>query len=151
MVYLDFSKAIDKVDPGILLHKLKALGITGNLGMGFYNFLPNRSHFVRLPGGISADSPVLSGVPQGTALEPLLFLIMISDINKDISEYNLTSCADDTRIYTKNYDVSYCNLLQQDLNHLYDWATTNIMFLMPKSFIILPSVLWNLPVYQTFI
>ena len=60
MVYLDFSKAIDKVDHGIPLHKLKALGITGNLGMWFYNFLTNRSHFVRLPGGISADSPVLS-------------------------------------------------------------------------------------------
>ena len=68
MVYLNFSKAIDKVDHGIPLHKLKALGITGNLGMWFYNFLTNRSHFVRLPGGISADSPVLSGVPQGTGV-----------------------------------------------------------------------------------
>ena len=41
MVYLDFSKAFDKVDNGILLQKLKALGITGNLGMRFYNFLTN--------------------------------------------------------------------------------------------------------------
>ena len=66
MVHLDFSKVFDKVDHGILLHKLKALGITGNLVMWFYNFLTNRSHFVRFPGGIIADSPVLSGVPQGT-------------------------------------------------------------------------------------
>ena len=94
----------------------------------FYNFLTNRSHFVRLPGGISADSPVLSGVSQGTVLGPLLFLIMIADINKDISESNLISFADDTRIYTKIHDVSDCNLLQQDLNHIYDWATTNNMF-----------------------
>ena len=84
MVYLDFSKAFDKVDYGILLHKLKALGITGNLGLWFYNFLTNRSHFVRLPGGISDDFPVLGGVPQGTVLGPLLFLIMIADISKDI-------------------------------------------------------------------
>ena len=80
-----------------------------------------------LPGGISADSPVLSGVPQGTVLllGPLLFWIMIADINKDISEFNLISLADDTWIYTKIIDVSDCNLLQQDLNHIYDWATTN--------------------------
>ena len=132
MVYLDFSKAFDKVDHGILLHKLKALGITGNLGMWFYNFLTNRSHFVRLPGGISADSPVLSGVPQGTVLGPLLFLI--ADINKDISESNLISFADDTRIYTKIHDVSDCNLLQQDLYHIYDWATTNNMFFNAQKF-----------------
>ena len=124
MVYLDFSKAFDKVDHGILFHKLKALGITGSLGMWFYNFLTNRSHFVRLPGG----------VPQGTVLGPLLFLIMIADINKDISESNLISFADDTRIYTKINDVSDCNLLQQDLNHIYDWATTNNMFFKAQKF-----------------
>ena len=123
MVYLDFSKAFDKVDHGILLHKVKALGITGNLGMWFYNFLTNRSHFVRLPGGISADSPVLSCVPQDTVLGPLPFLIMIADINKYISESNLISF-----FCTKMHDVSECNLLQQDLNNVYDWTTTNNMF-----------------------
>ena len=120
IVYLDFSKSFDKVDHGILLHKLKALGITGNLGMWFYNFLKNRFHFVRLPGRISADSLVLSGVPQGTVLGPLLLLIMIADMNKDISESNLINLADDTQIYIKIYDVSDCNLLQQDINHIYD-------------------------------
>ena len=70
MVYLDFSKAFDKVDHGILLHKLRALGITGNIGIWLFHFLTDRSHFVRLPGGISEDHPVLSGVPQGTVLGP---------------------------------------------------------------------------------
>ena len=119
--------------------------------MRFYNCLLNQSHFVRLPGEIIVDSPVLSGVPQGTVLGRLLFLIMIADINKDVSESNLISFADNTRIYAKIHDVSDCNLLQQDLNHIYDWAFTNNMFLMPKSFIILPSVLRNPPVYQTCI
>ena len=65
MVYLDFSKAFDKVDHGILLHKLRALGITGNIGIWLFHFLTDRSHFVRLPGGISeglnrfGPSPVL--------------------------------------------------------------------------------------------
>ena len=134
MVYLDFSKAFDKVDHGILLHKLKALGITGHLGIWFFNFLTRRSHFVRLPGAISGDSPVLSGVPQGTVLGPLLFLIMLADINKDISESNLISFADDTRIYSKINDVTDCGTLQQDLNHVYDWASINNMFFNAHKF-----------------
>ena len=73
------------MDYGILPHKLKALGITGNQEIWFYNFLIHRSHFVILPGGINADAPVLSGVPQGTVMEPLVFLVMISDIDKDVS------------------------------------------------------------------
>ena len=87
--------------------------------MWFYHLFTNLSHFVRPPGGISADSLMLSGVPQGTVLEPLLFLIMIANINKYVSESNLISFADDTRIYTKIHDVSDCNRLQQDLNHIY--------------------------------
>ena len=134
MVYLDFSKAFDKVDHGILLHKLKALGITGHLGIWFFNFLTRRSHFVRLPGAISGDSPVLSGVPQGTVLGPLLFLIMLADINKNISESNLIIFADDTRIYSKINDVTDCDTLQQDLNHVYDWASINNMFFNAQKF-----------------
>ena len=68
MVYLHFSKAFDKVDHDILLHKLKALGIIGSIGMWFYYFLIHHSHFVRFPGGISVDAPVLSGGPHGTVL-----------------------------------------------------------------------------------
>ena len=84
MIYLDFAKAFDKVDHGVLLHKLKSMGITCDLGNWLLNFLSDRKHFVRMPGGTSNDGPVLSGVPQGTVLGPLLFLVLLSDISKDI-------------------------------------------------------------------
>ena len=99
-MYLDFSKAFDKVNHGILLHKLRSLGISGNISIWLYHFLTNRSHFVRLPWGISKYHHVISGVPQGTVLAPLLFLISIADIDKDVSALNLFSFADDTRLYS---------------------------------------------------
>ena len=49
MIYLDFSKAFDKIDHGVLLHKLKYLGITDKLGIWFFQFLTNRTHYVRIP------------------------------------------------------------------------------------------------------
>ena len=94
MVYLDFSNAFAKVDHGTLLHKLRAVGITGNIGIWLFHFLTDRSHFVRLPEGISEDHHVLGNVPQGTVFGPLLFLIMISDIDKDVSASKLASFVD---------------------------------------------------------
>ena len=81
IVYLDFTKAFDKVDHGVLFHKIKTLGITGKFGVLMYLFLTHRTHFVRLQGGIRHVSPVLSGIPQGTVLGPLLFIILMGDIN----------------------------------------------------------------------
>ena len=116
------------------MHKLRALGITGNIGIWLFHFLTDRSHFVRLPGGISEDHPVLSGVPQGTVLCPLLFLIMISDIDKDVSASKLVSFADDTRLYSGVGDVADSDKLQLDLNAVYDWASSNNMFFNSKKF-----------------
>ena len=98
MVYRDFSKAFDKVDHSILLHKVKYLGIAGKFGQWFYHFLINIKHFVRLPGGPSDDHPVISRVPQGTVLGPMLFIIMVADINRDVDSSKLISFADDTRV-----------------------------------------------------
>ena len=135
MVYLDFSKAFDMVDHGVLLHKLKDLAITGKLGIWFFQFFTNRTHYVRIPGGISKGSPVLSGVPQGTVLGPLFFLIMISDINKGTTSSKLVSFADDTRVYSNIAEADDCDNLQYDLNSIYNWAVHNNMFLTLKSFI----------------
>ena len=68
MIYLDFAKAFDKVEYGILLRKLGEIGISGNLGIWFYNFPARRSQYVRLSGSVSDVSMVISGVLQGTVL-----------------------------------------------------------------------------------
>ena len=134
MIYLDFSKAFDKVDHGVLLHKLRDMGIAGNLGIWFHSFLSNRYHFVRLPGGSSAASPVISGVPQGTVLGPLLFLILMSDIDIGVLNAKVVSFADDTRLYSKISYVEDCDSLQSDLNCVYDWAKTNNMVFNSQKF-----------------
>ena len=134
MIYLDFSNVFDKVDHGILLNKLKDMGITGNLGIWFFQFLTNRAHYVIIPGGISKDSPVLSGVPQCTFLEPLLFIIIISDINNGTASPKLISFADDTGVYSNITQADDCDNLQSDLNYIYNWAVHNIMTFNPQQF-----------------
>ena len=120
MIYLDFSKAFDKVDHGILLNKLRDLGITGRLGLWFFHFLKNRQRYVRIPGGISQPHPVLSVVPHGIVLGILLFMIMIIDIDKGNSPSSkLVSFADDTRVYSCINDIEKCDQLQIDLNSVY--------------------------------
>ena len=128
MIYLDFSKAFDKVDHGIVPHKLRDLGITGNLSVRFHQFLSDRTQFVQLPGGVSKDSPVLSGVPQGTVLGPLLFIIMISDIYKLILSSKIISFADDTRVYTNITQIENSDSLQTDLNYIYIYRLLIIIY-----------------------
>ena len=78
--------------------KSKTLGITGRLGAWLYHFLTDRTYFVRLQGVVSLDSPVLSGVSQGTVLGPLLFIILMGDINRGISSSSIVNFANDTRL-----------------------------------------------------
>ena len=125
-IYLDFLKAFDKVDIGILLNKVKSMGITGKLGRWIHAFLTERKQVVLVNGRKSQTSDVISGVPQGTVLGPLLFLIYIANIGENVKA-KTKIYVDDTKIKTKINDESDVEELQNDLEILYKWANENNM------------------------
>lgn len=97
-IYLDFAKAFDKVPHNKLLFKLESLGIRGNLLVWFRSYLSGRRHRVVINGKASDYLPVTSGVPQGSVLGPLLFLVYINDMSNRISrETSLPLFADDSK------------------------------------------------------
>ena len=127
VVYLDFAKAFDKVDYGILLQKLKSMGICGLLLKWLHSFLTDRRQAVSVEGSLSTEGPVLSGVPQGSSLGPLLFLIHISDIDAGTEFAYISSFADDTRLFMPIFGAGDNVKLQSDLNKIYNWANENNM------------------------
>ena len=137
VIYLDFAKAFDKVDHGVLLHKLKERGISGKLGTWIHSFLTGRVQRVMVEGAQSIRSEVISGVPQGSVLGPLPFLVMIGDINQGVTHSRVTSFADDTRVSKAIRTEEDIKVLQRDLEKIYTWASTNNMSFNNEKFEIL--------------
>ena len=82
VVFLDFAKPFDKVDHGILLHKIKALGITGKMGVWTQAFLTERIQAVTVDGRKPQEAEMISEVPQCSLLGRLLYLIHMGDIGE---------------------------------------------------------------------
>ena len=122
IIYLDFSKAFDSVNHKLLIHKLKAFGVNGKLLSWLHSYLSNRTQHVVLEGNESKWLPVLSGVPQGSILGPLLFLLFINDMPSVCKSSKIGLFADDAKIFRKIDDVSDCLLLQSDIDMLYKWS-----------------------------
>ena len=119
IVYLDFAKAFDKVDINLVIEKIKCLGIGGKIIEWITSFLKNRQQYVLVDGVLSHPSPVISGVPQGSVLGPLIFLVLIGDIDGNTISSSVRSFADDTRLIkaVKNEKDTKC--LQEDLLSIY--------------------------------
>ena len=121
-VFLDISKAFDKVWHDGLLYKLKTYGIDGQLLSLLENYLENREQRVVLNGQTSEWRKIRSGVPQGSVLGPLLFLIYINDLPDGISSL-CKIFADDTSLFSKVIDINEsANNLNSDLEKITEWA-----------------------------
>ena len=122
VVYLDLKKAFDSVPHDELLFKMWRLGITGPLWYWFKAYLTNRQHYVSIDGISSNLLPVLSGVPQGSILGPLLFLIYINDLPEQINYASCYLFADDTKLLKSIHQANDCLTLQTDINNLCNWC-----------------------------
>ena len=123
IIYLDFAKAFDTVSHRLLCHKLKSYGINGNLLEWFKSYLSNRKQRVVLEGIHSEWQNVSSGVPQGSILGPLLFLMYANDMSKEVSvQTSVAMYADDTKVFRKIVTVNDAIELQRDLDKMVEWS-----------------------------
>ena len=104
-------KTFDKVGHAILCHKLKKIGIGGKVGTWVPTFLSNRTQYITANGAASTMSQAISSVPQGTVLGPILFIILIGDINENTNSH-VSSFADDTRVLLSITDEDDVKTLQ---------------------------------------
>ena len=123
VLILDFSKAFDTVPHKRLLHKIQHYGIAGSTNKWIESWLCHRQQRVVLDGSTSFDSPVISGVPQGTVLGPLMFLLYVNDIANKVSPLTrIKLFADDCLLYRTISIVADQIQLQRDLDTLVDWS-----------------------------
>ena len=122
VVYLDFKKAFDSVFHNELLAKLWKSGITGNLWNWFRGYLLHRSQCVCINRVFSSTLPVISGVPQGSILGPLLFLVFVNDLPMSAPSCRLLLFADNAKCVKSINGLDDYRALQQDLHNLTSWS-----------------------------
>ena len=144
-IFLDFHKAFDTVDHSILLDKLHCYGTRGIANQWFFSYLSNRQQSVVYNGYESELKVINCGVPQGSILGPLPFLLYINDLTNASSFFMPTLFADDTNLFcTGTYLKEIIRLVNEEISKIYDWVNayklslnidkTNFMLFTPKNF-----------------
>ena len=125
-MFLDFSKAFDTINHDILLYKLSHYGIRGKALEWFRSYLRDRKQFVSVQNENSSTKIVHCGVPQGSLLGPLLFIIYINDFHKSSDRLSFIHFADDSSIFFSHPNPNYLlGTINTELNHICDWIKAN--------------------------
>ena len=129
-VFIDLKKAFDLVDHKCLLHKLEHYGVRGPSYNWFLDYLCTRSQRVKFGKELSSSLPLDYGVPQGSLLDPLLFVLYINDLTQCLLRSNISMYADDTVIYTTGLESDYIiTEIQEDLQRVEQWMENNKLVL----------------------
>ena len=127
ILYLDMAKAFDKVSHKILLSKLTNMKVTGKVHAWITEFLTKRSQEVNIEGHKSSPADVISGVPQGTVLGPVLFIIYMNNITYYVTSTIIYMFADDSKLIAKIQNVEDRQKLIIDIQSLLSWTEINAM------------------------
>ena len=129
-LFLDLSKAFDTVDHNLLLHKLKSIGLSDHAVQWFQSYLTNTKQMTSVGNALSPAASMTVGIPQGSILGPLLFLVYVNDLTSCQLASEIVLYADDTVIYYLSADLFYLESnLNSDLATVSEWFSSNLLTL----------------------
>ena len=126
VLFLDLKKAFDTVNHDILLQKLEGFGVEGTERLWFHSYLTNRMQRTIIDGSLSDPRTLTCGVPQGSILGPLLFILYINDLPDSITKCSVMLYADDTALYFSHRDPAAIErILNVELASVSEWFQVN--------------------------